>query len=71
MIPSSLPTVGKLCAIRTLFDDDPDGIQRGAFVLPPLSPGTFHLRLEIDDPGAAQKAVLETDIEVLPQPGRR
>ena len=55
----------------TPLDSDPDGIHRGAFILPPLSPGTFQLRLEINDPGAAQKALLETDIEVLPQSGRR
>ena len=56
---------------HTPLDADPDGIHRGVLILPPLSPGTFHLRLEIDDPGAAQKALLEVDIEVLPQAGGR
>ena len=55
----------------TPLDGDPDGIHRGAFILPPLSPGTFQLRLDIDDPGAAQRASLETTIEVLPAPAQR
>jgi uncharacterized protein involved in high-affinity Fe2+ transport len=55
----------------TPLDADPDGIHRGAFILPPLSPGTFRLRLDVDDPGAAQRTSVETDLEVLPEPDRR
>lgn len=55
----------------TPLDEDPDGIHRGAFILPPLSPGTFRLRLDIDDPGAAQETSLEANIEVLPAPVQR
>jgi hypothetical protein len=55
----------------TPLDGDPDGIHRGAFILPPLSPGTFQLRFDIDDPGAAQRTSLETTIEVLPAPAQR
>lgn len=55
----------------TPLDADPDGIHRGAFILPPLSPGTFRLRLDVDDPGAAQRTSVETDLEVLPAPDRR
>jgi hypothetical protein len=36
-----------------------------------LSPGTFRLRLDVDDPGAAQRTSVETDLEVLPAPDRR
>ena len=52
----------------TPLDGDPDGIHRRAVILPPLSPGTFRLRLEVTDPGAGQQASFETELEVLPPP---
>lgn len=49
---------------------DADGIRRGAVVLPPLRPGTYHLELEIIDGGAGNGRSFEADLEVL-QPPRR
>ncbi|MGD8818221.1 MAG: hypothetical protein PVJ51_13630, partial [Acidobacteriota bacterium] len=52
-----------------LYPDD-DGIHRGAVLLPPLTPGTYHLRLEVNDIAAGQGDTFEQNIEVLEPPRR-
>jgi len=49
---------------------DADGIHRGAVLLPPLTPGTYDLRLELTDEGAGAAASFDVEIEVLQAAGR-